>query len=182
MQWTLSVLTTLYLKYLTVSNRNLSQMWHSTYFLSFLRHLSISNISLSQTNILLPAGPPMKAEPGGPWLPLFLKSYFARDVFLQIHFCAVLQSIQTFFAPALPESRRVACPGRFFSLYLELFHLRAVLYYQIELTQNYHFHKNVRSSSLLRGEWSIKQHLRSFEFQENLFRQGWKPRTIFYKA
>ena len=181
MQWTLSILTTLYLKYLTVSNRNLSQMWHSTYFLSFLRHLSISNISLSQTNILLPAGPPMKAEPGGPWLPLFLKSYFARDVFLQIHFCAVLQSIQTF-SPRHSQNL-VGWPALAdFSLYLELFHLRAVLYYQIEITQNYHFHKNVRSSSLLRGEWSIKQHLRSFEFQENLFRQGWKPRTIFYKA
>ena len=63
-----------------------------------------------------------------------------------------------------------------------LFHLRAVLQYEIELTQNYHLHKNVRSSSLLREEWSIKLHLRSFEFQENLFRQGWKPRIIFYKA
>ena len=35
----------------------------------------------------------------------FLKSYFARDVFLKILFCVILQGIQNL-APALPESRR----------------------------------------------------------------------------
>ena len=33
----------------------------------------------------------------------FLKSYFAKDVFLEILFCVILQGIQTFFGPGTPR-------------------------------------------------------------------------------
>ena len=36
---------------------------------------------------------------------LFLRSYFAGDVFLEIRFCFILQDIQNFFIPVLQESR-----------------------------------------------------------------------------
>ena len=42
-----------------------------------------------------------RQESHGP--PLFLKSYFARDVFLEIRFCVVPQSIQNFFRPCTPR-------------------------------------------------------------------------------
>ena len=42
---------------------------------------------------------------GGHGPPLFLKPYFARNVFLEICFCVILQGIQNFFlAPAFPKS------------------------------------------------------------------------------
>ena len=36
-------------------------------------------------------------------LPLFLKSYFARDIFLGIYLCVILQGIQNFFDPETPR-------------------------------------------------------------------------------
>ena len=40
----------------------------------------------------------------GPWsLPLILKSYFARNVFLEICFCVILQGIQNCFVPCTPR-------------------------------------------------------------------------------
>ena len=35
--------------------------------------------------------------------PLFLKSYLARDVFLEIQFCVILQGIQNVFGPGTPR-------------------------------------------------------------------------------
>ena len=44
--------------------------------------------------------PPDEGGPGGPCLlTLFQKSYFARNVFLEIRFCIILQGIQNFFGP-----------------------------------------------------------------------------------
>ena len=49
-----------------------------------------------------------KGRRQGAWTPLFLKSNFARDIFLQICFCVILQGIpsRTLLAPVLPESCR----------------------------------------------------------------------------
>ena len=38
--------------------------------------------------------------------PLFLKSYFARDIFLEIHSRSFSKASKTFLVPALPEFRR----------------------------------------------------------------------------
>ena len=45
-------------------------------------------------------GPTMK---GGHTHTFVLKSYFARDVFLEIRFCVILQGIQNFFGPSTPR-------------------------------------------------------------------------------
>ena len=46
-----------------------------------------------------------KGGAGGHGPPLFLKPYFARNIFLEICFCVILQGIQNFFlAPAFPKS------------------------------------------------------------------------------
>ena len=50
---------------------------------------------------------------------LFLKLYFARDIFLEIHFCVILQGIQNFFGPdtAKISSEALSCTdkGPFFA-------------------------------------------------------------------
>ena len=38
-----------------------------------------------------------------PPTPLFLKSYFARDIFQEILFCVIFQSIQNVFGPGIPR-------------------------------------------------------------------------------
>ena len=48
--------------------------------------------------------PWQRRDQGGHGLTLFLKSYFPRDVFLEIGFCVILQGIQNFFGPVTPRS------------------------------------------------------------------------------
>ena len=43
--------------------------------------------------------------------PFLSELYFARDAFLEIHFCVILQCIQKFLALVLPESRLGPCKG-----------------------------------------------------------------------
>ena len=49
------------------------------------------------------AGPPTKAGPGAMAPSLFLKSHFARNIFLEIRFCVILQGIQNFFGSGSPK-------------------------------------------------------------------------------
>ena len=77
--------------------------------------LSLQNISLifSQTKIFFfhhgcgKQAPQRRGGGGGGGQggmpPLFLKSYFARDVFLEIQFCVILQGIQNVFGPGTPR-------------------------------------------------------------------------------
>ena len=79
-----------------------------SYFYGLLRGLSLHNISwiFSQTCI---SHQPWLRKQTHKWrdvgyrTPLFLKSYFARGVFMEICFCIVLQGIQNFFGPSTPR-------------------------------------------------------------------------------
>ena len=68
------------------------------HFLNFFSNLYIL-LWLQKTGPLTKG---REGKQGGHGTPLFLKLYFARDVFLKICFCVILQGIQNFFRPCTP--------------------------------------------------------------------------------
>lgn len=73
-----------------------------------IKVLSISMIVFQIRQQEYQSLPSKQSKPPGTMQPpsqFLLKLYFARDAFLEIHFCVILECIQKFLAPALPESR-----------------------------------------------------------------------------
>ena len=69
-------------------------------------HLAFHHWSKFQTKLTTFRGviPPKKGGPiPPPSPPLFLKSYFAKDIFLKIRFCVILQIIQNNLGPDNPK-------------------------------------------------------------------------------
>ena len=65
-------------------------------------------------------GPPMNGgDQRGPCHPLYLKSCFARKVFLEISFCVILQGIQYPFGPGTP--RTTGGPDIFMSIHTYIY-------------------------------------------------------------